>query len=72
MPYHEIAEAPTFHPRWRAEIKATVLLALPIIFGGYFGANIFCESLNRPLAPMWFLFGGVMLNLILALTLVFG
>lgn len=39
---------------------------------GYFGAKIFCESLNRPLAPMWFLFGGVMLNLILALILVFG
>ncbi|MBV8898882.1 MAG: MATE family efflux transporter [Verrucomicrobia bacterium] len=39
---------------------------------GYFGAKIFCESLNRPLAPMWFLFGGVMLNLILALALVFG
>ncbi|MBV9999330.1 MAG: MATE family efflux transporter [Verrucomicrobia bacterium] len=43
---------------------------LPAI--GYFGAKIFCESLNCPLAPMWFLFGGVMLNLILASALVFG
>src|SRR5690349_2487083 len=39
---------------------------------GYFGAKIFCESLGRPTAPMCFLCGGVILNLILALTLVFG
>jgi Na+-driven multidrug efflux pump len=128
-----------FHVHWRGEIRATVLLALPIVFGiglltsigvvvsrehgagnlnarprilraafwlsvslgtclvvvintlkpclgvwfhppavvleaaqpylsvvgwsllpatGYLGAKIFCEALNRPLAPMWFLFGG--------------
>lgn len=39
---------------------------------GYLGAKIFCEALSRPLAPMWFLFGGVTLNLILTLILVFG
>jgi MATE family multidrug resistance protein len=39
---------------------------------GYIGAKIFCEALNRPLGPMWFLFGGVTLNLILTLILVFG
>ncbi|MBV9489866.1 MAG: MATE family efflux transporter [Verrucomicrobia bacterium] len=39
---------------------------------GYFGGKIFCDALGRPTVPMWFLFGGVMLNLVLALVLVFG
>jgi MATE family multidrug resistance protein len=39
---------------------------------GYFGAKLFCEALGRATAPMWFLFGGVLLNIGLALGLVFG
>ncbi|HEY0791681.1 MAG TPA: MATE family efflux transporter [Chthoniobacterales bacterium] len=39
---------------------------------GYFGAKLFCEALGHATAPMWFLFGGVLLNTALALGLVFG